>query len=210
MLSHFGQHVGELRLFYSRLLQPGLRLSRHEALRLESRLSVFLQVMAGCPACGGPLITDRERGEVVCAQCGLVVSESAVDTGPERRVFDEREKRRVRTAPLKLVVKTDMAVKPEHGVQWRRLARFHRETMHGFERRLAKIGGEIRRVKECVGLPQSVAEEAESLVKRFFEVVAGFPPEVVAVAVLWTPLRRPARPGRWRTSSNAVGLRSGG
>jgi transcription initiation factor TFIIIB Brf1 subunit/transcription initiation factor TFIIB len=55
---------------------------------------------------------------VVCAQCGLVVAESAVDTGPEWRVFDEREKkRRVRAAPLKLVVKTDMAVKPEHGVQ---------------------------------------------------------------------------------------------
>jgi Transcription initiation factor TFIIIB, Brf1 subunit/Transcription initiation factor TFIIB len=106
--------------------------------------------------------------------------------GPEWRVFDEREKRRVRTAPLKLVVKTDMAVKPEHGVQWRRLARFHRDTLHGFERRLVKIGGEIRRVKECAGLPQSVVEEAESLVKRYFEVVAGFPPEVVAVAVLWT------------------------
>ena len=29
-------------------------------------------------------------------------------------------------------------------------------------------------------------EEAESLMKRYFEVVAGFPPEVVAVAVLWT------------------------
>jgi transcription initiation factor TFIIIB Brf1 subunit/transcription initiation factor TFIIB len=79
-----------------------------------------------------------------------------------------------------------MAVKPEHGVQWRRLARFHRETLHGRERRLVKIGGEIRRVKGCVGLPQSVVEEAEALVKRFFEVVAGFPPEVVAVAVLWT------------------------
>jgi transcription initiation factor TFIIIB Brf1 subunit/transcription initiation factor TFIIB len=79
-----------------------------------------------------------------------------------------------------------MAVRPEHGVQWRRLAKLHRETLHGRERRLAKIGGEIRRVKGCVGLPQSVVEEAESLVKKYFEVVAGFPPEVVAVAVLWT------------------------
>jgi transcription initiation factor TFIIB len=140
--------------------------------------------MAGCPVCGGPLVNDLQRGEVVCAQCGLVVVESAVDMGPEWRVF-EKEKR-VRTAPLKLVVKTDMAVKAEHGVQWRRLARFHRETLHGYERRLVKIGGEIRRVKECVGLPQSVVEEAEALVKRYFEVVAGFPPEVVAVAVLWT------------------------
>jgi transcription initiation factor TFIIB len=137
-----------------------------------------------CPVCGGPLATDRERGEVVCAQCGLVVAESAVDTGPEWRVFNKVK--RVRTAPLKLVVKTDMVVKAEHGVRWRRLARFHRDTLHGYERRLVKIGGELKRVKECAGLPQHVAEEAEALVKKYFEVVAGFPPEVVAVAVLWT------------------------
>ncbi|MFZ8810571.1 MAG: TFIIB-type zinc ribbon-containing protein [Pyrobaculum sp.] len=142
--------------------------------------------MAGCPVCGGPLVTDRERGETVCAQCGLVLAESAVDTGPEWRVFDEGEKRRIRTAPLKLVAKTDMAVKPEHGARWRRLAKFHRETLHGYERRLSAIGAELKRIRECAGLPQSVAEEAESLVKRYFDVVGGFPPEVVAVAVLWT------------------------
>jgi transcription initiation factor TFIIB len=148
-----------------------------------------------CPICGGRLITDLQRGEVVCAQCGLVVAESAVDTGPERRVFDEREKkRRVRTAPLKLVIKTDMAVRPEHGVQWRRPAKFHGDTLHGFERRLVKIGGEIRRVKGCVGLPQSVVEEAEALVKRYFDLVAGFPPEVVAVAVLWTAAKAAGAP----------------
>ncbi len=79
-----------------------------------------------------------------------------------------------------------MAVKPEHGVRWRRLAKFHRESMHGYERRLSAIGAELKRIRECVGLPQSVVEEAESLVKKYFEVVAGFPPEVVAVAVLWT------------------------
>jgi transcription initiation factor TFIIIB Brf1 subunit/transcription initiation factor TFIIB len=97
----------------------------------------------GCPACGGRLITDLQRGEVVCAQCGLAVAESKVDTGPEWRVFGEREKKRVRTAPLKLVIKTDLWVKPEHGVQWRRLAKFHREMMHSRERRLAAIGGEL-------------------------------------------------------------------
>ncbi len=79
-----------------------------------------------------------------------------------------------------------MAVKPEHGARWRRLAKFHRETLHGYEKRLSAIGGELKRIRECAGLPQSVVEEAESLVKRFFEVVGGFPPEVVAVAVLWT------------------------
>jgi len=110
--------------------------------------------------------------------------------GPEWRVFDKE--RRVRTAPL--VVKTDLAVKPEHGVQWRRLAKFHRETLHGYERRLVKIGAELRRVKECVGLPQSVVEEAEALVKRYFDLVAGFPPEVVAVALLWTAAKAAGAP----------------
>jgi transcription initiation factor TFIIIB Brf1 subunit/transcription initiation factor TFIIB len=87
-----------------------------------------------------------------------------------------------------------MAVKPEHGVQWRRLAKFHRETLHGYERRLAKIGAELKRIRECVGLPQSVVEVAESLVKKYFEVVAGFPPEVVAVAVLWTAAKAAGAP----------------
>jgi transcription initiation factor TFIIB len=142
--------------------------------------------MAGCPACGGLLVTDLQRGEVVCAQCGLVVTESAVDTGPEWRIFDERDMKRVRAASLKLVIKTDMAVKPEHGVRWRRLARIHRNTLHSRERRLVEIGAELKRVRECAGLPQHVAEEAEALVKKYFDLVAGFPPEVVAVAVLWT------------------------
>ncbi len=106
-----------------------------------------------------------------------------MDTGPERRVFNQK---RVKTALLKPVIKTDLAVRPEHGVRWRRLAKLHRGTMHGQERRLAAIGGELKRTRKCAGLSQSVAGEVESLVKRFFEVVAGFPPEVVAVAVLWT------------------------
>jgi transcription initiation factor TFIIB len=146
--------------------------------------------VGGCPSCGGPLITDRERG--VCAQCGLVVVEASIDTGPEWHSFDKE--RCVRTAPPKLVVKTDLGVRPEHGVQWRRLARFHRETLHSRERRLSVVGAELRRVRERVGLSQSVAEEAESLVRRYFDLVAGFPPEVVAVAVLWTAAKAAGMP----------------
>jgi len=131
---------------------------------------------------------------VVCAQCGLVVAETAVDVGPEWRVFNEWEKRRVRTAPLKLVVKTDMAVKPEHGARWRMLARLHRETLHGYESRLVEIGAELKRVRECAGLPQRAVEEAEALVKKYFDLVSGFPPEVVAVAVLWTAAKASGAP----------------
>jgi transcription initiation factor TFIIB len=148
--------------------------------------------MDKCPACGGSLTTDWERGEIICTQCGLVVAEAAVDTGPEWRSFDKEK--RVRSAPLKLVIKTDMAVKLEHGARWRRLAKFYREALHGHERRLAAVGGEIRRIRECVGLPQSVVEEAESLVKKYFEAVGNLPPEVVAVAVLWAAAKAAGAP----------------
>jgi len=37
-------------------------------------------------------------------------------------------------------------------------------------------------------------EETESLVKRFFDVVAGFPSEVVAVALLWTAAKATGAP----------------
>jgi len=147
---------------------------------------------ARCPVCGGPLVDDRERGEVVCAQCGLVVAEAAVDVGPEWRAFEKEE--RARSAPLKVVVKTDMAVRLGHGVRWLRLAKLHREMLHSFERRLAAIGAELRRISECAGLPQRVAEEAEALVKKYLERVGSLPPESVSLALLWTAAKTVGTP----------------
>lgn len=47
----------------------------------------------GCPRCGGTkLIRDLEVGEEVCGECGLVVSEEIVNTGPEWRAFTSAEK----------------------------------------------------------------------------------------------------------------------
>ena len=40
------------------------------------------------------------------------------------------------------------------------LASFDRDTLHGREARLASIGAEIGRVRECAGAPHRVAEAA--------------------------------------------------
>ena len=128
----------------------------------------------------------------MCAQCGLVVAESAVDVGPEWRSFDKEK--RARTYPLKLAVKTDIAVKLEHGARWRRLARLHKETLHSREWKLAEIGGELKRVKECAGLPQSVVQEAEALARKHLNAVKGFRLEAVAVAALWTAAKAAGEP----------------
>lgn len=45
-----------------------------------------------CTKCGGTsLIRDDDLGEVVCASCGLVLSDCIVDTGPEWRAFNSVE-----------------------------------------------------------------------------------------------------------------------
>lgn len=46
-----------------------------------------------CPDCGSDnLIQDEESGEVICGNCGLVVSESTINEGPEWRAFTQTEK----------------------------------------------------------------------------------------------------------------------
>lgn len=47
-----------------------------------------------CPECSGTQVIQRRRtGERVCAQCGLVVSEKQIDSGPEWRAFTTDERR---------------------------------------------------------------------------------------------------------------------
>jgi len=150
--------------------------------------------METCPACGSPLVNDPQRGEVACARCGLVVAVSAVDTGPEWRVFDEEERERVRAAPLKLVIKTDMDVRPEHGERWRRLAKMNQKALHGREWRLVEVGAELKRIKGCAGLPQHVVKAAEELARRHLEALRGFPPEAVAAAALWVAAKALGEP----------------
>ncbi len=42
-----------------------------------------------CPQCGSNVILDRERGEIICPRCGLVVEQHFVENmRPEYRIFD--------------------------------------------------------------------------------------------------------------------------
>ena len=58
---------------------------------------------------------------------------------------------RIRAAPLRLVSRTEIGVKAGHGARRLALAGFYRDTLHGKEARLAVIGAEVSRIRECVG-----------------------------------------------------------
>jgi len=94
---------------------------------------------------------------------------------------------RIRAAPLRLVNKTEIGVKAEHGTRWLALASFNRDTLHGREMRLASIGAEVSRVRECAGAPHRVAEAALALVRRHIYELEGL--SAGAVAALWLAAR---------------------
>ena len=51
------------------------------------------QIIGICPECHGfNLVTDYKHGELVCKDCGLVINDELLDTGPEWRAFDEEQK----------------------------------------------------------------------------------------------------------------------
>src|SRR3972149_5840661 len=52
--------------------------------REPSRTQVVVEEELRCPECGGEhIVRDYARGEIVCDTCGLVISESQIDEGPE-------------------------------------------------------------------------------------------------------------------------------
>src|SRR3989449_2650065 len=56
-----------------------------------------------CPECNsGHLSFDYERGELICEECGLVLTDQMIDQGPEWRAVDvEQGEKRARTgAPM--------------------------------------------------------------------------------------------------------------
>jgi len=85
------------------------------------------------------------------------------------------------------VNKTEIGVKAEHGTRWLALAGFNRDTLHGKEARLAAIGAEVSRVRECAGAPHRAAEAAMALVRRHIYELEGL--SAVAVAALWLAAR---------------------
>ncbi|GAF71501.1 unnamed protein product, partial [marine sediment metagenome] len=60
------------------------------------------ELIKKCPECGGiNLFWNREKGEVICKDCGLVIEDKMVDFGQEWREFDSDGAQKRRTgAPM--------------------------------------------------------------------------------------------------------------
>ena len=181
-----------------------------------------------CPECGSTrIIRDYERGELICADCGLVISENIHDMGPEWRAFDADQKaRRARTgAPTKLmrpnkglVTEINVSNKDIRGSrisarqqsQLKRMRKWHKRISiaTSVEKNLAIALAELDRVASALGLPDSIKENAALLYRKAVkeELVRGRLIESVVAALIYTVCRMYDIPRTLDEISKASGI----
>jgi transcription initiation factor TFIIB len=129
-----------------------------------------------CPECGGTTIDIHQRGEIVCQQCGLVVSEKTVDiTHSGIRAYSKHEKdKKERTGcPISILM-------PDIGLSTiidrtkiknpdlRRAAKWN--THLSWEKRNMLIAiTELKRIGGNLNFPERVKKSAVRLYKEVFK-----------------------------------------
>lgn len=128
----------------------------------------------GCGECGGRV--RKAETEAVCEDCGLVLSEDAIERGPEWRSLDEDADRRRTGAPL-TASRHDRGLSTEigfgtgsevSGKRQRQLVRMRRQHNRArleskAERNKLYAHTEIRRLVSVMSLPTSVRDQSCSL-----------------------------------------------
>jgi len=168
-----------------------------------------------CPECDGALAHDEERGETVCADCGLVVEADAVDRGPEWRAFDaseKDEKSRVGAPTTKMMHDDGLSttigwqdrdaygnsLSSKKRQQMQRLRTWNERfrTRDSQERNLKQALGEIDRMASALGLPDNIRETASVVYRRALDedLLPGRSIEGVATASLHAAARQMGAP----------------
>lgn len=181
-----------------------------------------------CPECSGKrIVRDYEKGELLCASCGLIIAENIQDMGPEWRAFDAEQKaKRVRSgAPIKfmrpnkgLVTEIDQynrdirggKISPRKQAQLYRMRKWHKRVSiaTSMERNLVIALAELDRVASSLGLPENIKESAALLYRKAVkeELIRGRLIESVVAAVIYAICRMQAIPRTLDEISKASGI----
>src|SRR3989344_1130913 len=176
-----------------------------------------------CPECGSiNLGINKERGEVICKDCGLVIEEKMVDFSQEWREFDSDsgDKKRRTGAPMSYT-KYDRGLGTDVGHQgdifqlkgkgknkFFRLRKWQYRISTAIERNLKLALAELKRVASYLKLPQSVEEEAARIYTLAVQknLVRGRSMESVVAGALYAACRRHEVPRTLDELSEASGI----
>lgn len=175
-----------------------------------------------CPECQSiHLNINKERGEIVCRDCGLVIEERMIDFSQEWREFEnDQEKRRRTGAPLSYSrydqgMGTDVGQKGDifqlkgKGMnKFFRLRKWQYRISTAIERNLKLALAELKRVASYLKLPKSVEEEASRVYTMAVQrgLVRGRSMESVVAGALYAACRRHEVPRTLDELSEASGV----
>jgi len=182
------------------------------------------KVIRECPECGSSNLTiQKEKGEALCRDCGLVIEERMIDFSPEWREFtgdDSGAKKRRTGAPMTYTkfdkgLGTDVGGKSDIyqlGAKGKnkyfRLRKWQTRISTAIERNLKLALAELKRVSSYLKLPRSVEEEAAMIYRRAVEkgLVRGRSMESVVAGSLYASCRRHEVPRTLDELSEASGI----
>jgi transcription initiation factor TFIIB len=176
-----------------------------------------------CPECGGiNLFWNREKGEIICRDCGLVIEDKMIDFTQEWREFDsdESENKRRTGAPMTFT-QYDQGLGTEVGQKsdlfkldsadrnkFFRLRKWQSRISTAIERNLKLALAELKRVSSFLKLPKSVEEEAARIYTLAVQrgLVRGRSMESVVAGALYAACRRHEVPRTLDELSEASGI----
>jgi transcription initiation factor TFIIB len=186
-------------------------------------LMLMSDMVKKCPECGGiNLFWNREKGEIICRDCGLVIEDKMVDFTQEWREFDsdESEVKRRTGAPMTFT-QYDQGLGTEVGQKsdlfkldssdrnkFFRLRKWQSRISTAIERNLKLALAELKRVSSFLKLPKSVEEEAARIYTLAVQkgLVRGRSMESVVAGALYAACRRHEVPRTLDELSEASGI----
>jgi transcription initiation factor TFIIB len=190
--------------------------------------TTILQVSDRCPQCGKrALIEDPSTGELSCSNCGFVVSERLMDSGPEWRSFsDEKGADRIRAGSPTSITYRDMGLSTVVGRSNRdasgrafsspmrgtidRLRKWDsRSPAHGsVERNLSIALNELEKMSDKLGVSQAVKERAAYIYRKALErdLLRGRSITGITAASLYAALRDTETPRTLKDVASANNL----
>jgi len=185
--------------------------------------------VAKCPECGsGNLVEDYDLGEIICQGCGLVLSEHAMDRGPEWRAFTKEEKDErgrvgipisysIHDKGLSTVI--DRVNRDAYGRQlplstrlemlklrkWQIRTRVHSSV----DRNLAQAMAELDRLTDRLHIPAPVKERAAVIYRKALDsgLVRGRSIAAIAAAALYAACRATETPRTLKEVASASRIR---
>jgi len=183
------------------------------------------ELVKKCPECGGiNLNWNKERGEIICKDCGLVIEEKMVDFTQEWREFDSEDGERRRAGAPMTYTQYDHGLGTEVGQKadlfklggkernkFFRLRKWQYRISTAIERNLKLALAELKRVSSYLKLPKSVEEESARIYTLAVQrgLVRGRSMESVVAGALYAACRRHDVPRTLDELEERIGLLQG-